>query len=170
MKSAGEPLSAAGFALNTERMKRTDTIMRRLRNQRGAALIETAVTLPLILLVSVGIFEFGRAYQTWQVLTNAAREGARVAVLPNTTHDAAEARARAYLTAGALNGSGATITVAATTIPIGAATASGTLVTVNYPFQFMVLQPVASLIVRGSTLGAPITMSASAQMRNESPF
>ena len=40
-----------------------------------------------------GIFEFGRAYQTWQVLTNAAREGARVAVLPNAAAGAAE-RAR----------------------------------------------------------------------------
>lgn len=55
-----------------------------LRNQRGAALLETAITLPLILLVSVSIFEFGRAYQVQQVLTNAAREGARIAVLPDT--------------------------------------------------------------------------------------
>jgi Flp pilus assembly protein TadG len=46
------------------------------KNERGAALIETAITIPIILLISVGIFEFGRAYQTWQVLTNAAREGA----------------------------------------------------------------------------------------------
>jgi Flp pilus assembly protein TadG len=151
-------------------VKMTKAFARRLGGERGSALLETALTLPLLLLVSVAIFEFGRAFQTWEVLTNAAREGARVAVLPNTTHDAAEARARAYLTAGALNASGATITVATTTIPIGTAAASGTLVTVNYPFQFMVLQPVASLIVRGSTLGAPITMSASAQMRNESPF
>ena len=59
--------------------------MKRLRNQRGAALLETAITLPLVLLVRVSIFEFGRAYQTWQVLTNAAREGARVAVLAEST-------------------------------------------------------------------------------------
>ena len=48
-------------------------MMKRLKGQRGAALLETAITLPIILLVSVSIFEFGRAYQTWQVLTNAAR-------------------------------------------------------------------------------------------------
>ena len=48
--------------------------------RRGAALLEAAITMPIILLISVGIFEFGRAYQTWQVLTNAAREGARLAV------------------------------------------------------------------------------------------
>ena len=51
---------------------------RRLRSERGAALLETAITLPIILLVSVAIFEFGRAYQTWQVLTNASREAARL--------------------------------------------------------------------------------------------
>ena len=54
---------------------------KRIRNQRGAALLETAITIPLVLLVSVAVFEFGRAYQTWQVLTNAAREGARVSIL-----------------------------------------------------------------------------------------
>ena len=48
-------------------------MLKRLRNQRGAALIETAITIPLVLLVSVSIFEFGRAFQTWQILTNAAR-------------------------------------------------------------------------------------------------
>ena len=58
----------------------------RLRNnERGAALLETAITIPIILLICVGIFEFGRAYQTWQVLTNAAREGARVAILSDKT-------------------------------------------------------------------------------------
>ena len=41
------------------------------------------MTLPLLLLVCVGIIEFGRLYQTWQVMTNAAREGARIAVLPS---------------------------------------------------------------------------------------
>ena len=47
-------------------------------------MIEMALTLPLLLLLSVGVFEFGRAFQTWQVLTNATREGARVASLPGT--------------------------------------------------------------------------------------
>ena len=56
-------------------------------SERGQSLIETALTLPLLLLVSVSIFEFGRAYQMTQVLTNAAREGARVAVLPGSTSD-----------------------------------------------------------------------------------
>jgi Flp pilus assembly protein TadG len=146
------------------------TFARRLGGQRGTALLETALTLPLLLLVCVAIFEFGRAFQTWEVLTNAAREGARVAVLPNPPSGGAEARARAYLNSGSLDGASATVTVTATEIPIGAGTASAKQVRVDYPFRFMVLQPVASMFVHGASLGSPITMSASAEMRNESPF
>jgi hypothetical protein len=40
-------------------------------------------------------------------------------------------------------------------------------VTVDYPFDFMVLQPVASLVVANSSVGESFTMSASAVMRNE---
>ena len=60
-------------------------MMTRVKSERGAALLEAAITIPMLLLISVGIFEFGRAWQTWQVLTNAAREGARLAVLPDPT-------------------------------------------------------------------------------------
>ena len=66
-------------------------------NERGAALLETAVTVPIILMICVGIFEFGRAYQTWQVLTNAAREGARVAVIAGTTDLEVETAVRSYM-------------------------------------------------------------------------
>jgi hypothetical protein len=38
---------------------------------------------------------------------------------------------------------------------------------VNYPFQFMVLGPVARLVRGTSTMGAPLTMTSSALMRNE---
>src|SRR5207244_8224919 len=69
-------------------------------NERGTALLETALTLPLILLVSVSIFEFGRAYQMEQVLTNAAREGARVAVLPGSTSSDVQSRVVSYLNSG----------------------------------------------------------------------
>jgi Flp pilus assembly protein TadG len=141
---------------------------KRLSSQRGTALIETALTLPLLLLVSVGIFEFGRAYQTWQVLTNAAREGARVAVLPNPVTGAAEARVRQYLAAGQLaDASSAGVSVTAGSVDIGTTTATTSVVTVTYPFNFVVLGPVANLVVSGSTVGAPVTLTATAEMRNE---
>jgi len=51
------------------------------RNQRGNAVIEMALLLPLLLLVLFGITEFGRAVMTTNVLNTAAREGARLAVV-----------------------------------------------------------------------------------------
>jgi len=141
--------------------------MKRMRNEKGAALIEAAVTVPIILLISVGIFEFGRAYQTQQVLVNAAREGARLAVIEGSTDAQVRARVNAYLTAGGLTavGDGA--------IPINrttalTATSTGSTVEINYPFQFIVLNPVVRLIApTDSRTGAPITMKAATMMRNE---
>ena len=49
--------------------------------RRGAALVEAAVVLPLFLMVILGIVEFGRAMMVGQLVTNAAREGARRAIL-----------------------------------------------------------------------------------------
>jgi Flp pilus assembly protein TadG len=152
-------------------MTNSRSFMRRKRGDRGAALVEMALTLPLMLLVAFGIFEFGRAFQTWQVLTNAAREGARVAVLPNSLQSAVDSRVRAYMQMGALpNFGSATVSVNNNaTISIGAGTATASVVTVGYPFQFIVLNPVARLVVGSSQLGAaPFTMTASATMRNES--
>src|SRR5207237_26452 len=86
-----------GRAAEVKGMVMKHTCLAFHRDDRGAALIEMALTLPLMLLVSAGIFEFGRAYQTWQVLTNAAREGARIAVLPGTTDANITARVRPYI-------------------------------------------------------------------------
>jgi Flp pilus assembly protein TadG len=143
--------------------------MRLRRDQRGAALLEMAFTLPLLLLISVGIFEFGRAFEVWQVLTNAAREGARVAVLPGISDAMVTARVQEYANAGVLDaGVTPTVTIVRdTTVSYGSGTASGSKVTVTYPFTFIVLQNVVRLVVNGSTVGQPFTMAASATMRNE---
>ena len=70
--------------------------------ERGSAMVEAAITIPLLLVLMVGIFEVGRAYQTWQVLTNAAREGARFAVTPSGTSANATALIRQFMTDGQL--------------------------------------------------------------------
>jgi Flp pilus assembly protein TadG len=141
-------------------------MMKRFRNQRGAALLETAITLPLVLLVSVSIFEFGRAYQTWQVLTNAAREGARIAVISGTTDADVTGAVRNYMTSGRLTNAATAPVVIERNVALGANNASR--ITVNYPFNFMVLSPVARLVQRSSTLGqGALTMTAVAIMRNE---
>ena len=47
------------------------------------------------------------------------------------------------------------------------ATDTASQITISYPFEFMVLNPVVRLVVPTSTTGAPITMQAGALMRNE---
>jgi Flp pilus assembly protein TadG len=137
----------------------------RALDDRGTALLEAAVTIPILLLIAVGIFEFGRAYQTWQVLTNAAREGARVAVLPNTADATVVSTVRNYMTNGALPNAGTAAVGVTRNATVGAYTASR--ITVDYPFQFIVLQPVARLVAPGARTGAPLMMHATAVMRNE---
>jgi Flp pilus assembly protein TadG len=141
--------------------------LNRLRSQKGAALVEAAITIPLILLISVGIFEFGRAYQTWQVLTNAAREGARVACLEGTTDADVRTRVNDYLSGGGLTSLADGNIVLNRTAAMTGTTATASSVTVNYPFSFIVLNPVVRLITPSSTTGTAITMTAFAAMRNE---
>jgi Flp pilus assembly protein TadG len=63
------------------------------RGERGQALVETALILPVLLMLVLGILEFGRAWNTKQVITDAAREGARLAVVYNPDVDQADVEA-----------------------------------------------------------------------------
>jgi len=55
---------------------------RRQRERRkGQALVEFALVIPLFLLLLVGLFDLGRAVFAYNTLTNAAREGARIAIV-----------------------------------------------------------------------------------------
>jgi Flp pilus assembly protein TadG len=140
--------------------------MKRMRSEKGAALLEAAITVPIILLISVGIFEFGRAYQTQQVLTNASREGARIAVLEGTSDADIRTRVGQYLKGGGLKTLTDANIVVVRNVAVSGFTASS--VEVRYPFEFMVLNPVVRLIAPGDkTTGAPITMAATTLMRNE---
>ena len=103
------------------------------------------------------------------MITNAAREGARVAVLPNQAADAVDTRVRQYLSVGGLvSDSSVGVAVTPVTVATGTGvTAAASQVTVTYPFTFIVMQPVAQLLVSGSMVGAPITVTKMAVMRNE---
>jgi Flp pilus assembly protein TadG len=146
---------------------KTDTRSR----ERGQAMVETAIAIPLLLVLMVGIFEVGRAYETWQVLTNAAREGARFAVTPTGTQTNTTALVRQYMADGQLtNSSTAPVIVnRSASINVNGTPVSASAVTVDYPFQFIVLQPVVRLVAPSSTVGGAITMHATAIMRNEAP-
>jgi len=76
-------------------VKRNDT--------RGQAVLELALVLPLLLIVVFGITEFGRAWMTVNVLTSAAREGCRLAVVTGPDVAAVNARVREVCDAARIN-------------------------------------------------------------------
>jgi hypothetical protein len=98
-----------------------------------------------------------------------AREGARVAVLSGMDDTAVTTRVKDYLKMGIDKPGAALITInRATTVSLGGvATAPASRVQVDYPFTFIVLQPLATLLVKDSTTGAAFTMRSAAIMRNE---
>ena len=65
---------------------------RRKHRERGQSLVETAVVLPILLLLLAAIIDFGRAFDAYIILTNAAREGARFgATNPELTEEEVKA-------------------------------------------------------------------------------
>ena len=59
------------------------SMLRRNRRERGASLVEFALILPLLTLFLFGIVQFGLAYDRKQSINSAAREGARMAAIPD---------------------------------------------------------------------------------------
>ena len=134
-------------------------------DERGAVLVEFAVTLPLLLLVLVGILDFGFVFQQYEVMTNAAREGARMAVLPGYGEADVQNRVAIYLTNAGVTGP-ATTTVTPTQIALGGGLSSlpATRVTVQMNYTFKFLGPVAQLF-KGSF--GTVTLSVASEMRTE---
>ena len=94
----------------------------RVRSQTGAELVEFAMVLPIMLLVFGGIVDFGLLLQRQQVITNAAREGARLAVLPGYTSADVQARVTQFVREGINNDSAAPV---ATLTPVTLTPGSG---------------------------------------------
>jgi Flp pilus assembly protein TadG len=53
----------------------------RIRQERGTALVELALVLPLLLIVLLGMLDFGKAFNEWMSQTHLASEGARLAAV-----------------------------------------------------------------------------------------
>jgi Flp pilus assembly protein TadG len=135
------------------------------KSERGAELIEFAFVLPLLLLVCIGIIDFGFLFRDYEVLTNAAREGARLQSLAdNYDEDDVETRVDAYADSGGLDPALVDAEVTEVDIPVGAATAKGYEVIVTYPHKFLFLGPIASFF--GGSFGT-VDLSATSTMRRE---
>jgi len=150
----------AALSAWTRRFRRADD---------GAELIEMALVTPILLLLLAGIFDFGFLFRSWEVVTNAAREGARVGVLPSygcADDGPAEQRVASYLTTSGLPAPAAGDVVAGTTTITTPAGVELTVCQVNV----MVVQQLPSLNFATGLFGgslASVALRGSSVMRTE---
>ncbi len=127
--------------------------MKRLcKRQGGQSLVEFALVIPIFLLVLFGILEFGRLWETMNVMTGAAREGARIAAV--TAPDVSRARAAAINLLGGVTLTGLSVTVS------GPGGANEVTVTVSGTYT-----PLTNAFVPG--LVGPINLTRSTTMHWE---
>lgn len=119
-----------------------------LRQQKGQSLVEFALLLPILVIIVFSAVEFGRLWMTMNVLTGAAREGARIASV--TAPNAALVQNAANSVLSAVNISGATVTV------VGPDAANAVTVTVRINYSVL-----TGTIVPGLTGTFQLTRSAS---------
>ncbi len=133
----------------------------------GAALIEFAIVLPLMLLILFGMIDFGLFFQRYQVVTNAAREGARIAVLPGYGDDDVVLRVTQFLTAAGL-----TEALLSSPTPVRTCEAlpsgqwiSVVSVTVEYPYSYSAIGTFVTYF--GEAAFSRNSVKATALMRSE---
>jgi Flp pilus assembly protein TadG len=141
------------------------------RNERGQALVEFALVMPILLLLIMGVVEFGRAWNLQQTITDAAREGARRAVVydPALTRAEVEAAIQNKISASGFNGTAATITWCALcwdgaglpNLGVGEELA----VRVDMPYEFTFLKRLIDLVNTGSQ--GQVMLSTTTRMRKE---
>ena len=129
----------------------------------GMAMVEMVIVLPLLLMMLFAIMEFGVLFGRWQTVTNAAREGARTAVVFRTDCDVDAVRAEVKDVVKNYS-SGIGITLTDTDIAVngicGAKNTSST-VRVILPYVFRVLPGFSA------TVSPTIDLVGNSSMRNE---
>ena len=123
----------------------------RRARRRGAALVEFALVMPLLLLLLIGIMEFGRAWSHTQVITDAARQGARLAALLNNSsagQDSVRTVVKRALQAGNIIATDQMITIDPTVAGVSgwkAGTNTPVGVSLAIPYNWGVFKPVMNL-------------------------
>jgi Flp pilus assembly protein TadG len=124
----------------------------------AAAAVEFAFVAPLLVLLVLGMVEFGRMLMVQQNLTNAAREGARKAVLPGATDSQVETTIDDYMKGVDISGHSKTISPSTNSADSGTAI----VVTVSVPYDKVSWLPLNAVGFLKET-----TLKASVQMRKE---
>jgi len=145
--------------------------------ERGVTVLEGAIFLVAFFMLVLGVIELGRFLSTRQVLTNAAREGARFAVAPlsqtNTLPNESEVKTKVNGFLNAASITGATVT---TTCPVGATETCTSynaamsvvtgLVTTQYT-RVTVTKPYSVITAPGFFSALTINLKGEAMMRRE---
>lgn len=115
-------------------------------SEQGAVAVEFALLAPVLVMVLLGIMEFGRAYNAQISLTNAAREGVRVMAINNSqsTAKAAAKNAATTLRPGVQDDQMVfTFQTTPATSPAPAACAAGRQVTVTISYSLTTMTGIA---------------------------
>jgi Flp pilus assembly protein TadG len=157
-------------------------IIRRLRADRGAELIEMAMVTPILLLITAGIFDFGMLFRSWEVVTNAAREGARVGTLPSYAGEDIRLRVEQYMAVSGVAGTcdleepaagdpcTQTLALCQVCVQTGTVSLSGPGTVSTRSVTVSTRQPLPSLSVIGTFFGgafSSINVASTSQMRTE---
>ena len=131
-------------------MRQRDTNGKR---QRGMAAVEVAMLLPVFLILLMGVMDAARLFWTQGVVRDAAFEGARMAVLNETTLDQIKAVVQKELTAGGVSQE--------SSVEVGPREPSEPVdVTVSVPFEFLVIDNlIPSMAGRCSQVAATAVMT-----------
>ena len=125
---------------------------------RGSAAVEFALLLPVLLLLIFGVIDFGRALNAQITLTQAAREGARLAALGYST-SAVAARAQA----AAVGLSPVTVTVTSS-CPVNAGAGVDAIVQASYTFSFITPVGAFAAMFGTASFGSTLSLSAKGEM------
>ncbi len=147
----------------------------RRSDDRGQSLVEFALILPFLLILLMGIFEVGRAWQRYQVITDIAREGARVAARGTSNYgisaDSIDSLIDFALTDAGLDPAEATVTFPNGRLgDAGVGTGSAMVVRIDYPHDIPFLNSFLG-IFRGNDPNTPpgptLVLKTQVGFRNE---
>ncbi len=93
----------------TSTLKFRSTGLMKEQCRKGAAVVEFAIVGPLMIMLTMGMMEVGRAVMVKQVMVNASREGARMAILPSASSQTVIAQVQSQLSAASINGTTVTL-------------------------------------------------------------